>query len=382
MSLSPSLSPPPSLSRYLYLSVPFVYPSVWMAHKSASQPKKFKVSPRFAVDFCWFFHFPPFIFCVFHVSRCARISAKYLPGSRANNDIPHSFCDCGMFACRGCRCCGKCKWCHWSRWGVDDVSTAAEVVALAFHAGKRSTSWTVEQLDSWTVAQLHSWTVAWLHVQYFTEQQQMGWTYTCSVCVQCTCMYIHWLPEPQTSWGRGAALKAKPKRCDKCQRATNDEEGTSQRTAVGDRQPTTTDNWQPTSSSSSGNNQPRTNNWHSLESKKCRYEMVECALNSYGIRMGSCWCCFCCCCCSHRNPHAALSGFVPWRGMRYKTPVSRQHASKLRELRQNWMLKARDEVEDEILSKAERVDRLWLHLILHLLYLKRCCDMAYQIVFL
>lgn len=56
--------------------------------------------------------------------------------------------------------------------------------------------------------------------------------------------------------------------------------------------------------------------------------MVECALNSYGIRMGKLQLAVN----AIRNPHAAcgIVRLCAWRGMRYKTPVSRQHASKPR----------------------------------------------------
>lgn len=246
-----------SLCRYLYLAVPFVYPSVWMAHKPASQPKKFKVSPRrfgfaLALTFADFSIFPLLFllfFCVFfHVSRCARISAKYLPGSRANNDIPHSFCVCGKFACRGCRCCGKCKWCHWSRWGVDDVSTATEVVALAIHAGKSSTSWTVQQLHSCTAEQscvvacaiFHGATANGLDIHMFCV--------CLCVCVCSMHLYVHTLiartPNELGPWG---CLEGKAKKMR--QMSTGNERWRrkkSQRTAVGDRQPTTDNDWQLT----------------------------------------------------------------------------------------------------------------------------------------
>lgn len=56
--------------------------------------------------------------------------------------------------------------------------------------------------------------------------------------------------------------------------------------------------------------------------------MVECALNSYGIRMGKLQLAVN----AIRNPQSAcgIVRLCAWRGMRYKTPVSRQHASKPR----------------------------------------------------
>lgn len=56
--------------------------------------------------------------------------------------------------------------------------------------------------------------------------------------------------------------------------------------------------------------------------------MVECALNSYGIRMGKLQLAVN----ATRSPQSAcgIVRLCAWRGMRYKTPVSRQHASKPR----------------------------------------------------
>lgn len=69
----------------------------------------------------------------------------------------------------------------------------------------------------------------------------MGWTYTCCAC---TCMYID-CSNPKLAVARGSGggagqREAEPKRCDKCQRATNDEARMNE--PVADRLPTTTDN--------------------------------------------------------------------------------------------------------------------------------------------